>query len=56
MIGLYSEEGSIRTRKCGVPVPLFLYEYIRTFMQNRQIVKGKIIVKCITFTYCFENV
>lgn len=36
MIGLYREKGSIRTRKCGVPVPLFLYEYIHTFIQNGQ--------------------
>ena len=55
MIGLYSEEGLIHTRKRGVPVPLFLYEYIHTFVQNKQMINEKIIVKCITFTYWFGN-
>lgn len=55
MIGLYSEEGLIRTRKCGVSVLLFLYEYIHAFVQNKQMINEKIIMKCITFTYCFGN-
>ena len=50
MIGLYSEEGLIRTRKCGVSVLLFLYEHKHTFVQNRQINREKINVKCITLT------